>query len=102
MQNNYQPNNVGGGNYNQKPNNYLALAIISTILCCVPFGVVSIAYASQVDSHWNDGRYASAQNASENARTWFWVSFGVGIIGWIVAAIYYISVFAAISGIFSE
>ena len=30
------------------PDNYLALAIISTIFCCLPFGVVSIVYATQV------------------------------------------------------
>lgn len=28
------------------PNNHLALAIITTILCCLPAGIVSIVYAT--------------------------------------------------------
>lgn len=89
MQNNYQQtnypsNNIGGGSYNSKPSNYLALAIITTVLCCIPAGVVSIVYATKVDNLWNEGKYAEAQNASNNARTWAFVSLGLGVVGGII------------------
>ena len=38
----------------QRPNSYLALAIISTILCCLPTGIVSIIYATKVNSLYQD------------------------------------------------
>ena len=40
-----------------KPDNFLPWAIISTILCCLPFGIVAIVYATQVDSYWFSGNY---------------------------------------------
>lgn len=33
-----------------KPNNNLALAIFTTVCCCLPFGIVAIIKASKVDS----------------------------------------------------
>jgi len=66
------------------PPNYLAWAIITTILCCLPFGIVSIIYAAQVNSKWAAGDYNGAQVSSKNAKTWAWVSFAVGISGIII------------------
>lgn len=62
------------------PPNYLVWAILTTILCCLPFGIVSIIYAAQVNSKWMAGDYTGAQNSSKNAKIWAWVSFGVGIL----------------------
>ena len=31
-----------------RPNNYMVLAIIGAIFCCLPIGIVAIIYASQV------------------------------------------------------
>lgn len=52
------------------PDNYLALAIISTIFCCLPFGVVSIVYATQVESLYLQGRYEEAVDKSNKAFKW--------------------------------
>lgn len=52
------------------PNTYLALAIISTILCCLPLGIVSIVYAASVETRWASGRYDEAKDASRKARNW--------------------------------
>lgn len=52
------------------PDNYLALAIISTIFCCLPFGVVSIVYAAQVESLYLQGRYEEALDKSNKAFKW--------------------------------
>lgn len=52
------------------PDNYLALAILSTIFCCLPFGVVSIVYAAQVESLYLQGRYEEAVDKSNKAFKW--------------------------------
>jgi len=64
---------------------YLIPAILSTILCCPPFGIPAIVYASQVSSKLAAGNVEGAEIAARNARTWFWVSIGVGIIAHIVS-----------------
>lgn len=68
----------------QRPNSYLALAIISTILCCLPTGIVSIIYATQVNSAYEDGNYEKAMSASKNAKTWGIVSIVLAALGWLV------------------
>ncbi|WP_340074797.1 CD225/dispanin family protein [Leptobacterium sp. I13] len=73
----------------QRPANYLVLAIISTVLCCMPAGVVSIVYASKVNSAYAEGDYDSAEKASRNAKTWAFVSIGVALLFWII----YIAIF---------
>jgi len=68
----------------QRPNSHLALAIISTILCCLPLGIVSIVYATKVNSLYEDGNYSEAEKASKNAKTWGLVSIVVAAIGLIL------------------
>ena len=67
--------------------NHLVWAILVTIFCCLPFGIVSIVYAARVNGFVAAGRIDSARQASQNAKTWAWVAFGVGIVlgipGWI-------------------
>jgi uncharacterized membrane protein YvbJ len=67
-----------GANLPSVPN-YLVHAILATIFCCLPFGIVSIVYAAQVNSKIAVGDYAGAVDASNKAKTWFWVSFGIGL-----------------------
>lgn len=59
--------------------NYLVQAILVTVFCCLPFGIVSIVYAAQVNAKLEAGDIAGARQASANAKTWAWVSFGVGL-----------------------
>ena len=73
----------------QRPQSYLALAIISTILCCLPAGIVSIVYATQVNSAYEDGNYEKAMNASKNAKTWGIVSVAIALVGWIIYVLFF-------------
>lgn len=62
---------------------YLALGIISALLCCLPLGVVSIVYAAQVSGKAAAGDVAGALAASRSARNWgiaAMVTGGVGIV----------------------
>ncbi|MEW5722541.1 MAG: CD225/dispanin family protein [Thermodesulfobacteriota bacterium] len=63
-------------------------AILTTLFCCLPFGVVSIVYAAQVSSKLTAGDLAGAQNASRQAKIWAWVSFGSGIVVLIISLLF--------------
>lgn len=65
--------------------NHMVFAILTTLFCCLPLGVVSIVYASQVNGKIQVGDYAGAITAANNAKTWCWVSLGSGILIAIVA-----------------
>lgn len=73
----------------KRPNNYLALAIISTILCCLPAGIVSIVYSTKVNSLYEDGKYDEAERASKNAKTWGLVSIGLAVVGLVLYFIFF-------------
>lgn len=64
---------------NEKPDNFLPWAIVSTVLCCLPFGIVAIVYASKVDTLWYAQKQAEAVHAAKQARTWTFVSIGTGL-----------------------
>lgn len=67
-----------------KPDNFMTWAILSTIFCSLLFGIISIVYASKVNSLWYAGRYEEARNAAKKARIWFWVGFAIGLFSIIV------------------
>lgn len=69
------------------PSSNLVWAILTTILCCLPLGVVSIIYASQVDTEWSRGNYAEAYRKSRLARNWAIASASIGIVGSIIYVI---------------
>ena len=58
--------------------NHLVSAILATIFCCLPTGIVAIAYAAQVNGKLIYGDYSGAKSASDSARTWAIVSMAMG------------------------
>ena len=60
--------------------NYLVQAILVTIFCCLPFGIVSIVYAAQVNGKVAGGDIRGARDASEKAKIWAWVALGCGLL----------------------
>ena len=65
------PNPQTGGEYIP---NQMVWAILTTLFCCLPLGIVSIVYAAQVDGKRAAGDIAGARIASEKARFWAIVS----------------------------
>jgi hypothetical protein len=73
----------------RRPNipNYLVQSILVT-LCCgcgLPFGIVAIVNAAQVNSKLSAGDIAGARRASDSAKMWSWIGFGVGIVTQLIA-----------------
>lgn len=61
------------------PNNHLVMAILTTIFCCLPFGIVSIVKAAQVNNLWQSGQYDAARKAAGDAKKWWMISAGIGV-----------------------
>jgi len=61
------------------PKNWLIESILVTILCCLPFGIAGIVFASQVNSKYAAGDYAGALKASQDAAKWTKIGFFIGL-----------------------
>ena len=72
--------------------NYLVPAIIS-IFCCAPLGVVSIIFATQVNSKVATGDIAGAMEASRKAKMFSFIAVGLGVLTWICVVVMWIFVF---------
>jgi hypothetical protein len=63
-----------------KPDTNLTMAILCTLFCCVPFGVVAIYYASKVNTSYHQGAYFDAEDYSEKAESYTYWGVGLGIV----------------------
>ncbi len=88
------PSYGGGPGYGGQPvgevPNYLVWSILTTLLCCLPIGVVAIVFSTQVNSKLQVGDYAGAVEASGKAKLWCMISAGLGVavtVIWILLAI---------------
>lgn len=46
----------------------LAISILVTIFCCIPFGVPAIVYSVSAMTKYEAGKYAAADDYSQKAR----------------------------------
>lgn len=93
----YQQNNFNG--MPQKAVNwvpYLILSIISTLCCCLPFGVVGIVFSAKINSAMLAGNLEEAQNNAKMARIWIIVSFAIGLLTWLIYMVLIVT--GAVSG----
>ncbi len=70
-----------------KPDNNMVMAILCTICCCLPLGIVGIVKASKVNSFYIAGMYAEAVKAADDAKKWSLIGI---IAGAVINAIYLI------------
>lgn len=69
------------------PKNYLVEAILATVFCCMPLGIVALINAVGVSNAYFRGEYALAQYKSTQAKKWVKWSVILGvlyIIVWVV------------------
>ncbi len=72
------PGMPGGAPPASVPNN-LILAILVTLFCCLPGGIVAIVFATQVNSKLAAGDVAGAMDASKKAKMISLISAGIGL-----------------------
>ena len=67
-----------------KPDNFLVWSILVTVLCCIPFGVVGIVFAAQVDGAWNNGEHERAHELAAKAKKFtmlgLWIGLAINIV----------------------
>lgn len=64
-----------------KPANNLVSAILATVLCCLPLGVVAIVFAAQVDTKWASGDWYGAQDSAKKAKLFANLSVAGAVAG---------------------
>lgn len=63
-----------------KPSSHIAMAILTTLCCCSPFGLFAIYKASKVGDYYVMKQYDLAIIASNSARRWCIIGFCTSFI----------------------
>jgi len=92
---NPQPKPAENANFAPKIENHLIKAIIAAVCCCLPFGIVAIVYAAQVDPKFGAKDFAGAMEASKKANLWGNLAIGLGVLVYVIWAILYSTIFVA-------
>ena len=69
------------------PDSNLVWAILCTVLCCLPLGIVAIVKSTSVEKLWVQGRYEEAQKAADAAKKfsiWGAIIAGIGITLYLI------------------
>lgn len=69
------------------PKSYLVWAILTTCLCCLPFGIYAIVRAAKVEKCYYTGDYENAVKASQDAKKY---SIIAAILGFLIGAISFV------------
>lgn len=98
-QNNGQYQNPGMYNMNypgqeMKPVNstpYMIFAVFTTLMCCLPFGIAAIVYASRINSLQRMGDFAGASQAAKKAKTFSIISAVMTLIVMIAYGVLFVA-----------
>ena len=70
---------------NSEVKDYTIYSVLSMVLCCVPFGVVSLIYSSKAAMLVKNGKTSEAEEMSQKAKNW---AIAAAITGFILTSIY--------------
>ena len=68
--------------------NYLVLAILEALFCCIPCGVIAIIYAVGANSAAEDGNYALGRKKARAAKYWLIAGFGLAVLAIILGGFF--------------
>ncbi len=94
-----QPYGAYGPPPGPEPDNNLVWAILCTVLCCLPLGIVAIVKSTSVSKLWAQGDYAGAQRAADEAKKWAMWGAIATVIVYVLMAIAYVVFFIFIFGV---
>jgi len=66
------------------PKTWLVESILVTLFCCLPFGIAGIVNAAKVESRFNSGDVAGAQQSSAEAKKWTMIGLWIGVAAYII------------------
>lgn len=79
--------------------NNLIWAILATLFCCLPLGIVSIIYAAKVDGLVAAGNYAAAQEAADKAKSWAMWAAGAFVVLMLLYVVFFVVVGMSAGGL---
>jgi ABC-type Fe3+ transport system permease subunit len=65
---------------NKAPDNNLVWAILCTVLCCLPLGIVAIIKSTKVNELWAQGDKEGAQKAADDAKKFSIWGAGIAVV----------------------
>lgn len=69
---------------NKKPDNMLVWSILTTVVCCLPLGIMAILESNKVDRLWAEGDAYGAENAAQKAKSYCLFALGLGVLFYII------------------
>ena len=76
-----------GGPVGGPPDNKLVWAILATIFCCIPLGIVAIIKSAEVNSKWNSGDAAGAHQSAADAAKWIKWAVIAGVVSAVLSVV---------------
>lgn len=70
-----------------KKRDYLVWSILTTLFCCVPFGIVSIVYAAKANSAYDAGNFDEHSRCADKAKIWMILGAVLGLISIVLYAV---------------
>lgn len=67
-----------------KPDNHMALAIFTTICCCIPFGIIAIIKASKVNEYYILKMYDMAELTASESKKYSIIGIVIGVVIYVV------------------
>lgn len=80
------------------PDNNLVWAILSTVFCCLPLGVVAIIKSTQVSGLWAQGQHDAARKAADDAKKFSMWAAIAGVILVVLYVIFFVVIGISASG----
>ena len=65
------------------PNTWFVPALLITLFCCSPCGLVALAFSLKVEPRYYAGYYTEANDAANKAKTWSIVGIILGVLFWV-------------------
>lgn len=72
-----------------KPDNNMALAIFTTICCCLPLGIVAIVKANSVNTLYLMKQYDAANQAAQEAKKWSIIGIVLSVVGSLIYFLFF-------------
>lgn len=92
-----QPRPPADYNPGPPPATNLVWGIVSAVLCCLPFGILSIYQAAKVEKLWAQGEQDAALASARDARRWAIVAAVAGAVLWVAAIVTIVLLFGTLT-----